>query len=277
MSDYQSNQNTGSSWSGCSHAMIRAVSIFCLTAFLITAMFMLFSHNGDRFSLVGSDQGLYIFDRKSVDVSYCTADGKCTTTLVKPQELPPMMSDMNMGNMPQPTSMGANTMMNTPQSSPQDVAYCQAVMQNNGNANAFGMGDASNQMNAAQQFMNNQGKNNAQNSLSGYSQTNVIPAAFPMTQNTSMNPNTQPQGDMGGTLLPATPPATRNTSAQAPVNAPAQAAPSTSILGGIGGNNAVQATLANAQPGSGILGGGVAPAGNQQTASSNSVDDLLGL
>lgn len=299
MSDYQSNANKGTMWGGSSHALIRAVSIFCLTAFLITAMFMLFAYNGDRFSIVSSDQGLYIFDRKSVDLSYCTSDGKCITTAIKRPELPPMMEGMQGDMQSQP--MGMMTPPPAPSANPQDIAYCQAVMQNNGGGNAswFGGANVPAQMNAAQQFVNNTQQNR------GYAQTAFIPAPFQEGQQPLPQGASTPQ-DQGG-ILPTTSTTSSqgeqqtaqpltNSPASTPSPVPNSANSSTAL------NQApLVGTLPQAQtlsssatqtapaapttatepqkPGSGILGGPVeAHTSAEPKATGNGgIDDLLGL
>ncbi len=80
-------------------AMVRATTIFCLTIFIVAGMGLFFAFYSERFTIVGSDHGVYVFDRKDVHLNHCDQEGTCRTVMLakSPSELAAVAQQNIMG------------------------------------------------------------------------------------------------------------------------------------------------------------------------------------
>lgn len=63
-------------------SMIRSTSILCVTIFVIAGMALLYAYYSERYAIVPSQNGVFVFDRKDSHLNYCDGHGKCKAVIL---------------------------------------------------------------------------------------------------------------------------------------------------------------------------------------------------
>lgn len=119
MKDYQGDYESGyfNQMTQRALAIVRSTALFCLTLLLIGGAFLYFVFYNERFSIVGYEEGVYVFDRSNLNLSHCSNTGKCFTMAMKKGE-DETPEPAAAAPAPTPAAAPASTMVCVPQMIP---------------------------------------------------------------------------------------------------------------------------------------------------------------
>ena len=126
MKDYQGDYESGyfNQMTQRALAIVKSTALFCFTLLLIGAAFLYFVFYNERFSIVGYEEGVYVFDRSNLNLSHCSNMGKCfTMTMKKSEEETPEPAAIA----PAPVAQPSSTMVCVPQMIPTSQGMMSAM------------------------------------------------------------------------------------------------------------------------------------------------------
>ena len=65
-----------------SHTLVKATAIFCFTLIIGAGMALFYAQYTDRFSIITTKEGVFVFDRKEASLNHCDNDANCKTILL---------------------------------------------------------------------------------------------------------------------------------------------------------------------------------------------------
>jgi hypothetical protein len=93
--DYKGKQTYSQYEGGRAMSVIKATLIFCFTLLVCVLIIVGFYHYQDRFVLVGTNEGLFVYDRKLHHLNHCNSEICKTLAIIKsPEELALLMPEV---------------------------------------------------------------------------------------------------------------------------------------------------------------------------------------